>query len=148
MLLVTQYLQGTQRSAQTWDLQRYTVQIALQLGVHSSACSAKCTPLEREIGKRSWFMCYLLDKYVTVFFSSVFLTLAYLQGNRTCSMTFGRPPSIPNSYMLLDLPLDIELEDIDEENNQQLRTTPQNGSTAVLYIQSMYVLKPQVHIAI
>lgn len=63
-------------------------------------------------------------------------------------MTFGRPPSIPNSYMLLDLPLDIELEDLDEDINQQLGATAhENGSTAVLYIQSMYVLKQQVQIA-
>jgi hypothetical protein len=29
---------------------------------------------------------------------------------RMCSMTFGRPPLIPNSYMECELPLDVSLE--------------------------------------
>lgn len=60
---------------------------------------------------------------------------------RTCSMTFGRPPTIPNSYVTQDLPLDVDLEeldvDINEERNPGTRRSSQAYSTAILYIQSM-----------
>ncbi|KAH8892187.1 hypothetical protein GQ53DRAFT_841035 [Thozetella sp. PMI_491] len=118
MLLVTQYVQGTQRSAQTWNLQRLTVQIAYQIGVHSSSSLSTMTPLEREIRKRSWLMCFVLDK--------------------TCSMTYGRPLSIPNSNIQLDLPLDAEFEDFGQ-GGEPLATTPSSiqRSTVVLYTQSI-----------
>lgn len=65
---------------------------------------------------------------------------------RTCSMTFGRPPTVPNSYVLLERPLDIELEALDEHRNQ-ISNLPQENqsshSTAVIFIQSMSVERPR-----
>ena len=29
-----------------------------------------------------------------------------------CSMTFGRPPLLPNDYMQMDLPAEVELEEL------------------------------------
>ncbi len=56
-------------------------------------------------------------------------------------MTFGRPPTIPNSYILQELPLNVELELLDEPHNQipmlPQQQAQQSRSTVVVYIQSM-----------
>ncbi|UKZ52537.1 hypothetical protein TrVGV298_006315 [Trichoderma virens] len=59
LLLMTQFLQGTQRSAQTWNLHGLTVKAALQLGLHTSSSYTKFTPLEKEIRKRTWYGCVM-----------------------------------------------------------------------------------------
>lgn len=59
---MTQFLQGTQRSAQTWNLHGLTVKAALQLGLHTSSSYTKFTSLEREIRKRTWYGCVVLDR--------------------------------------------------------------------------------------
>ncbi len=71
LLLMTQYLQGTQRSAQTWNLLGLTVTAALRLGLHSDNASCNLTPLEKEIRKRTWYGCLMLDRFV---FWSIVLT--------------------------------------------------------------------------
>ena len=63
LLLMTQYLQGTQRSAQTWNLLGLTVTAALRLGLHSTNASHDLTPLEKEVRKRTWYGCLMLDRY-------------------------------------------------------------------------------------
>ncbi|KAK6211402.1 fungal specific transcription factor domain-containing protein [Colletotrichum tabaci] len=63
MLLMSQYLQGSQRSVQTWAIHGLAVKAALELGFHSEIA---------------------------------------LQ--RTLSMTFGRPPIIPQHYIRTPLP--------------------------------------------
>ena len=79
-----QYLQGTQKSVQTWVTHGLAIKVAMQLGLHSSQAAKGCPPLEQEIWKRTWFACVTLD--------------------RTLSMTFGRPPTIPESHVKLSLP--------------------------------------------
>lgn len=83
-LLTSQYLQGSHKSLQTWMVHGLAVKGALQLGLHCQNASAAFTPVEREFRKRVWYGCILLD--------------------RTLSMTFGRPPSIPQEYIKIDLP--------------------------------------------
>ena len=63
LLLMTQYLQGTQRSAQTWNLLGLTVTAALRLGLHSTNASQNLTLLEKEVRKRTWYGCLMLDRY-------------------------------------------------------------------------------------
>lgn len=83
LLLASQYLQGTQKSSQTWTLHGLAVKGAFALGLHSSQASQRFSPLENEVRKRTWFGCVLLD--------------------RVLSMTFGRPPTIPGEYVRLPL---------------------------------------------
>ena len=83
LLLASQYLQGTQKSTQTWTLHGLAVKGAFALGLHSTQASQRFTPLDNEVRKRTWFGCVLLDKVL--------------------SMTFGRPPSIPDDYIRLPL---------------------------------------------
>jgi hypothetical protein len=85
LLLMGQYLQSTQRSVQTWTIHGLAIRAAFQLGLHSSDLAKVFSSLEQEIWKRTWFGCVILD--------------------RTLSMTFGRPPAIPESYVQLELPV-------------------------------------------
>jgi hypothetical protein len=84
-----QYLQGTQKSVQTWKMHGLAVRAAFQIGLHSSDLARVFPPIEQEIRKRTWFGCIMLD--------------------RTLSMTFGRPASIPDSYVQLDLPVEFSV---------------------------------------
>ncbi|CAK7215094.1 hypothetical protein SBRCBS47491_002365 [Sporothrix bragantina] len=84
LLLISQFLQGTKRSVQTWSIHGLAVKSALQLGLHSEEFSKRLDPLDQEIRKRTWYGCVLLD--------------------RTLSMTFGRPASIPDHYVQVSLP--------------------------------------------
>ncbi|OBR11179.1 Fungal specific transcription factor domain-containing protein [Colletotrichum higginsianum IMI 349063] len=84
MLLMSQYLQGSQRSVQTWAIHGLAVKAALELGFHSEIALQRFDPLEREIRIRTWYACIVLD--------------------RTLSMTFGRPPIIPQIYIRTPLP--------------------------------------------
>ncbi|KIW72122.1 hypothetical protein PV04_00342 [Phialophora macrospora] len=80
----TQYLQATHKSIQTSVAHSMAVNAAIRIGLHSRQASQACLPLEREMRKRTWFMCMVFD--------------------RVLSMTLGQPPVIPNSSMTLDLP--------------------------------------------
>lgn len=63
-LLVTQYVQGTQRSAQTWSIASSAIQGAVQIGLWRlpTAENLDIGPLEAEVRKRTWWMCYMVDK--------------------------------------------------------------------------------------
>ncbi|KAH8885921.1 hypothetical protein GQ53DRAFT_876875 [Thozetella sp. PMI_491] len=87
MLLMVQYLQGTRRSIQTWTVHGHAVRLAIQLGLHSNETLKQCDPLEQEVRVRTWYCCILLD--------------------RTLSLTFGRPPTIPDHYIRIRLPIHV-----------------------------------------
>lgn len=86
LLLMGQYLQGTEQSVRTWNLHGLAVKVAYQLGVHSKDALKQFPPVEREVRLRTWFGCIILD--------------------RTLSMTLGRPSAIPENYIKLELPRD------------------------------------------
>jgi hypothetical protein len=62
LLLMSQYLQGTERSIETWNLHGLAVKAAYQLGIHSQNALKRYPPLEREIRKRTWYGCIVLDR--------------------------------------------------------------------------------------
>ncbi|KAL6241621.1 hypothetical protein RBB50_011402 [Rhinocladiella similis] len=84
LLLMGQYLQGTQKSVQAWTVHCLAISTAFQLGLHSPRTNAGFPPVEGEVRKRVWFGCILLD--------------------RTLSMTFGRPCIISEKHVRLELP--------------------------------------------
>ncbi|GFF29470.1 uncharacterized transcriptional regulatory protein C3C7.04 [Aspergillus udagawae] len=63
-LLVAQYVQGTQRSAQTWSIANSAIQGAFQIGLwrQPTVDDLDMGPLEAEVRKRTWWMCYMIDK--------------------------------------------------------------------------------------
>lgn len=84
LLLAVLYLQGTQKSIQTWNMHGVLVRTAIALGLHSEKSSQGLDPIRQETRRRTWLTIYCLDK---------------LQ-----SVTFGRPPSIPDEYIVVQLP--------------------------------------------
>ncbi|KAI1852938.1 hypothetical protein JX265_012966 [Neoarthrinium moseri] len=103
LLLMTQYLQGTQMSFQTWTIHGLAIKAALSLGLHSMEASRKLAPLEQEIRKRAWYGCIVLD--------------------RSLSMTFGRPAAIPVEYIRLPLPSNLPTStDSDRIDHQDMST--------------------------
>ncbi|KAJ5653397.1 hypothetical protein N7490_000400 [Penicillium lividum] len=114
-LLAGQYLQGTQKSVQVWNVHGLAVKGALQLGLHSKHASRTFSLIEQETRKRTWYCCVMLD--------------------RTLSMTFGRPAAIPDSYVKLELPLVHQLESslaiVDDETSSLIVSF--FNSTVTLY---------------
>ncbi|KUM58158.1 hypothetical protein ACN42_g9007 [Penicillium freii] len=86
LLLMGQYMQGTQKSVQAWTVHGLAVKAALQLGLHSKDASRVFSPQEKEIRKRTCSCAY----------NSL--------SARALSMTLGRPAAIPDSFVRLDLP--------------------------------------------
>lgn len=62
LLILGQYLQGTQKSVQAWTVHGLAITTALQLGLHSPKTNREFPALECEIRKRVWFGCVLLDR--------------------------------------------------------------------------------------
>lgn len=56
-------MQGNKSSVQTSSTHGLAVKVAMQLGLHSSEAAKRFPPLEREIRKRVWFGCIVLDRY-------------------------------------------------------------------------------------
>ena len=102
LLLASQYLQGTQKSSQTWTLHGLAVKGAFALGLHSNQSSQRFSALENEIRKRTWFGCVLLDR-VCIPGSTSEMAANDCFLNQVLSMTFGRPPNIPEDYVRLPL---------------------------------------------
>ena len=64
LLLISQFLQGTKGSVQTWSIHGLAVKAALQLGLQSEAFGQEFSPLEQEVRKRTWLGCVILDRCV------------------------------------------------------------------------------------
>ncbi|RDL35800.1 uncharacterized protein BP5553_06412 [Venustampulla echinocandica] len=94
LLLMGQYLQGMQFT-QTWIIHGLAVKAAFQVGLHSAERSKTLAPIDREMRKRIW----------------------------TLSMTFGRPASIPESYVRLELPVAVDT----DHPLSQIDTRKRNG---------------------
>jgi hypothetical protein len=73
LLILGQYLQGTQKSTQAWTTHGLAISAAYQLGLHSPSANKKYSSLEHEIRKRTWYGCVLLDRYVSVVLSMIML---------------------------------------------------------------------------
>ena len=64
LLVMTQYLQGSESSVQTWNVHGLAVKASYQLGLHSKQALQRYDPLEREMRIRVWYTCVFLDRYV------------------------------------------------------------------------------------
>ena len=85
LLLVVLYLQGAQRSTETWSVHGLLVRTAIALGLHSDQAGKKLDLVHQEARQRTWLTVYCLDKVLSV--------------------TFGRPPSMPEEYVIVRLPV-------------------------------------------
>lgn len=80
LLLATVYLQSTHRASRCWNVLGLAIRAAQALGLHLEQAYQACTSQrEREVSRRIWYNCVILDK---------------LQ-----SMTFGRPAMLALSQV-------------------------------------------------
>ncbi|PNS17050.1 hypothetical protein CAC42_5014 [Sphaceloma murrayae] len=86
LLVMSLYLQGAQKSVQTFTIHGLAVKACFSLGLHSTQSAHRFSAVENEVRKRTFYTCVLLD--------------------RTMSFSFGRPPMIPQDYIRLPLPQD------------------------------------------
>jgi hypothetical protein len=84
LLLAVLYLQGTQMPIQAWTMHGMLVRTAMALGMHSEQAAQGLHPIQQEIRRRTWLTIYCLD--------------------RIQSVTWGRPPAIPDEYIVVKLP--------------------------------------------
>ncbi|KAK2754337.1 C6 transcription factor [Colletotrichum kahawae] len=116
MVLMSQYLQGSQRSIQTWAIHGIAVKAAMELGLHSQLALQRFDPLEREIRIRTWYGCVALD--------------------RTLSLTFGRPPIVPQSYIRTPQPSHF----IPYPGNSKIIRWSQNENSTLFWNGSLYAI--------
>lgn len=64
LLLMSHYLQSTRKPVQCWTTHGLAIRVAIQMGLHSNQALQRFAPLERELRKRAWYGCVLLDRYV------------------------------------------------------------------------------------
>ena len=112
-LLMVQYCQGTQEFERTWRLNSSAVRTAMQLSLHSDMAGARLSPLQREVRKRTWFACFMIDGYQHPTRFSLILHRAN-KGRRSLSVTLGCYPSVTNEQLCLDLPVENSLEALDK----------------------------------
>ena len=67
LLLATQYIQGTQRSSETWEILGNLVHASFKVGLCQRVAGVECNPLEAELRNRMWWMCFIMDRFVMVF---------------------------------------------------------------------------------
>ncbi|KAJ5099147.1 transcriptional regulatory protein GAL4 [Penicillium argentinense] len=60
LLILGQYLQGTQKSVLAWTTHGLAISAAFQLGLHSPEANRRFSSLEGEIRKRTWHGCPLI----------------------------------------------------------------------------------------
>jgi Fungal specific transcription factor domain len=91
LLLAAQYLQSTNMPRQCFQSIGLAVWIAQDLGLHLPRTITSLTnPHDRELARRVWHGCILMDKY----YCPLKFTRARTNYNRITAMTFGRPPRI------------------------------------------------------
>ncbi|RDW65946.1 fungal specific transcription factor domain-containing protein [Aspergillus mulundensis] len=104
LLLAALYLQGTQRPIQAWTVHGMLVRTAMALGLHSEKSSQGLHPVQQEVRRRTWLTIYCLDKIQSV----------------QC----GRPPAIPDEYIVVKMPspwpttVDTERDQVNDVDNQ------------------------------
>ncbi|KAH8647834.1 fungal-specific transcription factor domain-containing protein [Xylariales sp. PMI_506] len=84
LLLMGQYLQGTTEANRCWYVFGLAIRIAQGLGLHLNHVNNKFPVLEREIRKRCWCGCLVMDVVL--------------------AMTFGRPMMISPEHCDVDMP--------------------------------------------
>lgn len=90
LLLLCHYLQGALELNEAWNFFGLTIRSAMSIGLHiNPPDDDTLTTVDREIRKRIWWGCFVLD--------------------RTLRMRFGRPPSIMLADAFdVDLPAEVD----------------------------------------
>lgn len=114
LLLKSQFLQATRRASECWNTVGLSVRVAQSLGIHLNlVVSAKESFIEREVCKRLWSGCVMMDI--------------------VSSMTFGRPLMGTSSFPV-ELPSDAN-DDLITDEGVQMNTS--DLSHGAFFIESL-----------
>lgn len=102
MLLLCYYLQSTTKLEECWNLSGLMIRTATSLGLNLSLQPERHLPIEKELRKRVWWGCYILDQSI--------------------SMQLGRSPTLGSDSSQVDLPLEVD--DIYMSNDAIIPTQP------------------------
>ena len=109
LLLMCYYLQGTVDLHECWNMVGLMIRTALSLGLHITSRKETFLPIERELRRRAWWGCFVLD--------------------RTISIKFGRPPSLTGEEGDAELPLEIDDQYI---NNGSVKHRQPSGTPSTI----------------
>ena len=90
LLLMCHYLQGTMELNECWALAGLMIRTAVSIGLHLSPDDLPISIVEKEVRKRVWWGCFILD--------------------RTLSWKFGRPISM-QAANVVEVPLPLAIDD-------------------------------------
>jgi hypothetical protein len=90
LLLMCHYLQGTMELNECWTLAGLMIRTAVSIGLHLSPDDLPISIVEKEVRKRVWWGCFILD--------------------RTLSWKFGRPISMQVASVV-EVPLPLAIDD-------------------------------------
>ncbi|PVH72195.1 hypothetical protein DL98DRAFT_611637 [Cadophora sp. DSE1049] len=111
LLLMCHYLQGTLRLNECWNLVGLMIRTAFSIGLQLDPEDLPLPTVDREMRKRVWWGCFLID--------------------RTVSMKFGRPPSIQASDAeAVPLPLVVDDQYINNQTTISRQPTGRPSITA------------------
>ena len=88
LLLMCYYLQGTVELNECWNLLGIMTRTAISLGLHLTPTVDSLKPIEKEVRKRVWWGCFVIDQ--------------------SLSMKFGRPPTLRAQDNNVELPLEVD----------------------------------------
>ena len=110
ILLMCYYLQGTPNLEECWRLVGVMSRAAVSIGLHTTPSAAQFSIRDREVRKRTWWACVVLD--------------------RTLSMKLARPPALGVDWKDVDLPLEVDDEYIFDDT--ALQPVQPQGSPSIL----------------
>lgn len=87
LLIITQYLQSTQSPSRCWNSLGFACRLGQGLGLHVEDSQTDQDPRQREIRRRIWHGCNIMDTCVFI----ITVRLHRLTDYRVASMTLGRP---------------------------------------------------------
>ena len=88
LLLICNYLQSKGELHESWNLAGLLFRSAQSLGLHVNPSAEQFKPVERELRKRAWAGCLVLDRWL--------------------SLSLGRPAGLGAHTHKLDLPLEVD----------------------------------------
>ncbi|KAI8600322.1 fungal-specific transcription factor domain-containing protein [Dissophora ornata] len=97
LLMVSYRFTSPKSGGRVWVMLGMATRMAQDLGMHRSSARWHLPPLETEIRKRLWWVCYIMDRWT--------------------SAAMGRPPAIEDSDCDVDYPSSLEQDWVDLDGN-------------------------------
>lgn len=124
LLLQGAYLQSSRYATRCWNVVGLAIRVAQSLGLHLPLGRKGETQLVREMKRRVWHTCVVLDRCV-ISCSCSYMNITSANKTRLLAMTFGRPTMLPDAGKVpIPLVIDDEYLRDDSEDGIQPASVP------------------------